>query len=281
MDRIGLYYDTKNRRGQSVVKMLAAGIAQSGLGDKVTLYTEREYTGQISADIVCWYGLSGNLMRLAEEMWQQDAIPGVFFDLPYWGRKRELYPQHHRFAINGYQPTPYFQAGHTPDRFRVFERPVQPWRVDPSHEILVAGMSEKQCQVWGLGSSLAFHTAMIEKIRERMGAPIAWRPKPSCPQSAHPIPGTRYANGPLAQELQRVGSIYTYRSNTAIDGLIAGIRCVILSDHPAQVLSEKDNLSIETREQLCADLAYCQVSMQELRNGWAWTHIREEINRCT
>ena len=277
MSIIALFHDRNSSRGRSVMKALSGGIAQSGEGHKVHEYTESEYRGHISEDIVCWYGLSGNLMQLGRDVWGSTK-PNVFFDLPYWGRKREPYPQHHRFSVNGHQPTRYFQHGREGDRLSQFERVFKPWRTGKHKEILVAGMSEKQCQAWGLGSSLKFHTAMIAGIQEARNVDVAWRPKPACLVSSQPIPGTRYANGPLEAELIRSGCVWTYRSNTAIDGLIAGIPCVVQGDHPTRVLSERE-VSLVAREQFCADLAYCQVSMQELRNGWAWKHIQREIQR--
>jgi len=285
MRHIALYYDASSSRGRSVINTLMAGIAQADLGDKVAIYTEQEYKKGIHGDIVCWYGLSGKLMDLAHLLWESKT-PNVFFDLPYWGRKHEPHPQHHRFALNAHQPTKYFQQGREPERFLAFNRPIKPWReTSQAGAVLVAGMSDKQTQAWGLGPSWEFHVELIEKFKRQWGdwvgkdpPPIAWRPKPACRVSRRPIPGTRYADGLLSEELQRSLLVYTYRSNTAIDGLIEGVPCeVVGSDHPAYVLSCKDPISQDVRLQFCADLAYCQTSMQELRNGRAWKFISNQL----
>ena len=281
MSLVALYHENKSPRGKSVITALAQGIAQSGMDDKVKVYTEDEYQGPTNADFVAFYGLGGNLMQLAQDHWQSD-IPTIFFDLPYWGRKHEPYPQCHRFAINAYQPTSYFRVNHTPERFEVFERMLQPWQTD-GEEVLVIGMSEKQTQVWGLGESLAFHASLIKRLREYTDRPIAWRPKPSCCLSGSPIPSTRFAVGDLADQLRRAYCVVTYRSNVAIDGLLAGVPCVVLGDHPAEIMARQSLDDIERpfypddRLGFCADLAWCQVTMQELRNGWAWKLIREQI----
>jgi len=276
--RIFIYKIKHNKRSEAVVDALQRGIAQRP-DDHVYIELEENYKGPIKeADVVCFYGLAGNLMQIFKD-YRAMGTQTVFLDLGVWGRKGEKYPDYHRVAINDYQPTAYFQQGATPERFLVFERQIQPWQYD-GEEILVAGMSERASQVWGLGHATDHARAMIEEIRRHTNRPIAYRSKPSW-MEAVPIEGTRYAMGPLNEELRKAWMVITYRSNVSVDGLIAGVPCIVLGDHPALVMSHNDLTRIEdplrlpdpARLQFCSDLAWQQFSLREMRTGYMWKTI--------
>jgi hypothetical protein len=284
-----VYYQNKNKRSQAVTRALTVGIGVLHQ-DMVTIRDEAEYVKPEKTDCVAFYGLNGaqrfgNLKRILDE-YRQVGTPTVFFDLGYFGRKGDPHPDFHRVAINGYQPTAYFQNDkRPPGRFELFNRPIQPWRTT-GEEILVAGMSDRAARVWGLGDATEHAASMIAEVRKYTDRPITYRPKPSW-GGAVPIPGTRFSNGTLdlQKDLARAWAVVTYRSNVAIDALIAGVPCFVLGDNPACVMSHNDlsriedplRLSDPARLQFCADLAYCQFSLRELRSGQAWKEIRKQM----
>lgn len=279
--RVLVYYQKGNKRSQAVTTALQAGIARCQGNDSVLMVDESTYTTPLPADVVCFYGLAGNFMKLFRD-YRKKGVPTVFFDLGYWGRKGDPQPDFHRVAVNGYQPTPYFTFDATPERFAIFRKEIKPWKTD-GEEILVAGMSERASQVWGLGDSTAHAAAIIAEIRKYTDRPICYRPKPSCPQ-ARPIPGTRYSHGGVLQDdLRRAYCTVSYRSNVAVDGLIEGVPCIILGDHPAKLMSHNDVSRIEDlwrpddplRLQFCSSLSWHQYSLGELRSGYGWKELKK------
>ena len=291
-----IYYQKGNKRSQAVTQALQSGIARLQGDEHVLMIDEATYIQPLQADVVCFYGLAGNLMRLFRD-YRRVGVETVFVDLGVWGRKGEPEPDFHRVAVNGYQPTPYFQSGYDPIRFANFRKSISPWQYT-GDEVLIAGMSERASQVWGLGSATEHASMLVNMVRQYTDRPIAYRSKPSW-EEAVAIPGTRYAMGPLDDELKRAWCTVSYRSNVAVDGLICGVPCFILGDHPALTLSHQGTEStpywgittltpndlsrIEdpyrpddpTRFEFCASLAWHQYSLREFRSGYAWKELRK------
>lgn len=272
-------YLNRGKRAQSIVTCFMEGLSRAGYGEKVQIVHEENYQGLAEEDVGVLYGLAGNGKRILDDHLRMGK-KFVFVDLAYWGRKHEPITGYHRLAVNDYQPTAYFQRGHGPDRFSLFNRQVQDWQTG-GKEILVAGMSDKAARVWGLGSGTEHAQWIVDRIRQCSNRPIAYRPKPSW-EDAEPIPGTRYATGPLVDELKKAWAVVTYRSNVAVDGLIAGVPCFVVGDHPALTMGKADLRDLESplyptteeRQQFCNDLAYCQWSLSEIRQGKAWQYLK-------
>jgi hypothetical protein len=274
-----LLYLNSGKRAKSVVQHMQAGIAQAQTGDKIQIVEESTYRRPEQADVVILYGLRGNGKRILAE-YGQAGVKTVWLDLSYFGRKHEPISDYHRVACGhgDYQPTN-FRYAHPPDRFFIFNREIHPWQTS-GEEILVAGMSEKSSQIHGLGPATTYATWLVDEVRKYTDRPIAFRPKPSWPD-AEPIPGTRYAVGSLEAELQRAWATVSWGSNVALDGLLAGVPCFVLSNHPASLMGFNDLHKIETplypedRLGFFSDLCYCQWSLREMSNGTLWRYYRK------
>lgn len=273
--KVLIYYQHGNKRSAAVTNALQAGIAQCQGNESVLMLDEANYTNPISADVVCFYGLSGNFMKLFNE-YRAKETQTVFFDLGIWGRKGDPQPDFHRVAINGYMPTSYFHLNATPERFFQFGKTIKPWR-NTGTNILVVGMSERAAKVWGLGSAREHAAAMIAEVRKHTARPIVYTAKSSNPDE-EPIPGVQYFYGPILEALRDVWCVVTHRSHAAVDGLIEGVPCIVLGDHPALFMSHNDLARIEdplrlddpARLQFCSDAAWHQYSLREMRSGYMW-----------
>lgn len=264
-----------NKRSQAVVAALQAGIAICRGTEVVYLANEADYVRPLPADVVCFYGLSGNFMKIFQD-YRKAGVQTVFVDLGIWGRKGEREPDFHRVAVDAYMPTSYFQCNATPERFLVHNRTIKPWTYGGS-DILVVGMSERAAQVWGFGHARDHAAAMIAEIRKHTDRPIVYTTK-ALTDGEEPIPNVRYALGPIKDALRNIWMVITYRSNAAVDGLLEGIPCIVLGDHPALTMSHNDLMKIEeplrlpdpARLQFCSDLAWHQFSLREMRSGYFW-----------
>lgn len=270
-------YTSRARRARTVAQIVSQGLMQCG--EAVTLRHEAEYVGIEGADYVVWYGLAGNGMRMLRDF-QTRNQPFAYIDLGYFGRKRESPPlvEFHRIAVNSYHPTAYLRRNLSTSRFLQFGRPIQPWHTT-GDEILVIGMSDKAARVWGLGSGTAHAQWLVDEVRKHTDRPIAYSPKPSWSE-AQPIPGTRYARGPLQEELSCAWAVVTWQSNVSIDALIAGVPCFVLADAPASLMGHQDLRRINTprypedRLAFCGDLAHCQYSLAEMSSGYAFQQLK-------
>lgn len=277
--KVIIYNMRGNKRNQAVTVALQAGIARAQTDDHVTILDEATYTHPLNVDVVCFYGLSGNLMRIFQD-YRAKGIQTVFFDLGIWGRKGEPQSDFHRVAINDYMPTKYFQVNATPERFLQFGRVIKPWRKSGS-AVLVVGMSDRAAKVWGFGSDAQHAAEIIATVRKHTDRPILYTAK-KIHENPMEMSNVRYVSGLMKDILQEsIWCTVTYQSHVAVDGLIEGIPTFVLGDHPAKLLSHNDLTKIEeplylsdpARLNFCSQLAWHQYSLREMRSGMLWKNL--------
>lgn len=214
------------------------------------------------------------------EAYRQAGGAFVYLDLGWWDRKPALRPLdgYHKVVVNGREPSG-FRRGRPADRFAVFGRGVAPWRRRGAH-ILIAGMSGKSAWTRGLKPQ-EWEARTVEALRRITDRPIVYRPKPSWPD-ATPIEGTEFSgpNTTVEQALRNCWAVVTLHSNVAVDALLAGVPVVVSEGVCTGFSGSLDTieraLTPDGREQLMADIAYCQWSVAEMVDGTCWRSIRED-----
>lgn len=283
-------YSSPSRRGKSIVANMYEGIKVCS-DDVPVMRDQKMYRGPENFHAIVFYGLRDNLATMLQD-YRRRGVTTMFWDMGYWGRgKGEMLSGYHRVAINDLQPNNYFWSFKAPpDRFNRFRLRITPWRTD-GMEILMAGLSEKNARV--LHKLGLLHTPdptkyaiwLRDEIRKYTDRPIAYRPKPSW-KEARPIEGMRYAVKPgkdgLLWELRDCWAVVTFRSNVAIDGIIAGVPCFVVGDGVAKCMGHTDLSMIESplypenREQFCFNLAYCQWHFSEMKDGEVWRYHKSK-----
>ena len=249
------------------------------VGDRVRHKFERQYTG-VEADVAVFYGLAGNLKRVFRD-YPAAGKTAVYIDLGYWGRKppRLKFGGHHKISVNSRHPTAYFQRfKHDDSRIRVFGITPGPWHSGSS--VLVAGMGPKAAIAEGMQFQ-QWDRASIADIKRSTKLPIIYRPKPSGP--SRPIHGTILSSRDesLDAVLAISHAVVTHHSNVAVDALVAGVP-VFCVEGVAAPMAFRDFSMIdnppkpEGREQLLADIAWCQWSVEEMGQGLPWRHLKNE-----
>lgn len=282
------FYSSPSRRAKTIVESMFTGVKRSE--DVPLLREQKTYKSPENFSAVVFYGLRDNLLKVYQD-YRQKGVSTVFWDMGYWGRgKGEPLSGYHRCAVNALQPTEYFWKLKAPgDRFARFRLKLSPWR-KTGKEIFLAGLSDKNASVLHrLGlihtpDPTAYSVWLRDEIRKHTDRPIAYRPKPSW-KGARPIEGTRWAMKPgidgLLWELRDTWAVITFRSNVAIDGLVAGIPCFVVGDGVAKLMGHTDLSKIEdplypdNREEFCANLAYCQWHYSEMAQGEVWKFLRD------
>lgn len=205
--------------------------------------------------------------------------PVIYIDQGYWGRGKN---GHFKVSVNARHPTAYFQRRpHRGDRARALGITAKPWTGNGGH-ILVAGMSAKAAWAEKLEPVESFERGAIDTLRKATDRPIIYRPKPSW-KDAKPIEGIEYSDPlqSLAEALTDCHAVVTHHSNVAVDGLVDGIPCFVW-DGVATKMGSSDlrlidkPLRPDDRDQWCADVAYTQWTMQEMRQGLVWRHFKDE-----
>lgn len=114
----------------------------------------------------------------------------------------------------------------------------------------------------------------LQRISKR---PIVFRPHPLA--KLPPLPGCLFSTKPLVEDLKHAHAVVTFNSNSAVESLIYG-KPVFAFDEGSMVwpianrnLADIDAPMYAERKQWSRDLAWCQWTPEEMRNGEAWKHL--------
>lgn len=197
----------------------------------------------------------------------------AYVDLGYWGRD-----QYFRVSVNGWSPD-YVQAGMSSKRFKRLGLEIKPW--NPGSEILIAGCSPKSAADHNLGyMEWEENTA---KALKNCGYPVMYRPKPT-DRMKRPIDGIGYDTRPIGEAMAAARAVVTHHSNSAVDALLAGIPTHCETGAAACMSVPLDQV-FDTPEpagrvQFLYDVAWLQWTMEEMKSGECWNHLKERGLIC-
>jgi hypothetical protein len=258
---------------------MARGIKSAG--DAAIMRDARDFD-MSKFDAAVFWGFTTECQRLVAECIKH-GIPWIYLDLAYWLRE-----QHFKVTINDRHPNAYFMLRDMPhDRFNSFGLKISPWAdKKPDSPIMLAGMSGKAAWSWGMKPE-EFERKFIPEIAKHTSREIIYRPKPSFRESTK-LPGAQLDKSP-EYKLAGLHAVVTHHSNVGIDALMAGIPvfCRRGAAQPLALSVDSDLSRIEEpiypegREQLFANLAYCQWSLAEMISGKCWRHLRELMSAAS
>lgn len=277
--KIAVYKFPDSKRSELIGNVMHEGIGR--VGDEVALHHAGSFR-EVDADVAVFYGLMKNIM----DAYRAASRPFVYIDLGYWGRheggRRAGF---HKVSVNARHPNAYFQrTPRTPERFEHFAIPIKPWRQPVEKDvILLCGMSAKASRAEGYGSQ-TWETAAVNEMRLHTKRRIIYRPKPNWPD-ARPIAGSEfvkdYYKKELAPDLLNCHALVSHHSNANVDAILEGIPSYCVGG-VALPLSHSKLSQIEqprhdgAREQWAYDIAWTQWSVEEMRLGTVWRHLRDE-----
>lgn len=199
----------------------------------------------------------------------------VYADLGYWQRET-----HYRLVVGAWSPERYVRAGLPHTRLDQLGVEIQPVRMG-GDTIIIAGSTMKSCIAHGI-QYRAWETEMAERL-QGCGKRVVYRPKPRDLHKS-PIPGAGYDIAPIEESLSRACALITHHSNAAIDALVEGVpvHCVTGAAAAFSVpLSEIANAEMPPgRVQFLADVSWLNWSLDEMRSGAAWIHMKERGLLC-
>lgn len=229
----------------------------------------------LDADVVCAFGVKSQ--DLLHRCWRH-GVHSVLFDKGYTRGTRHL-----RAAVDSIHPLDAFQVGRPPNRWESLGIDLRPR--SQGQRIIFAGSSAKFHRAVKLPEPTDYAEQVVRKLRHRTTREIVYRPKPSW-RDAEPVDGATFQQGgTLAALLSDAHLLATWGSSAAVDAIIAGVPVLALGETIARPVAETSIKRVEApffpndeqRHQWACDLAYCQWSLDELRSGEAWQHIRPVI----
>lgn len=280
-DRVIVYRKAGRRRSEVLCDALYRGL--STLGERVELRSEGDYRGPEAA-VVAFYGMAGNLAQIYRD-YRKAGLTAVCVDLGYWARRGAgttgRFRGYHKVAVNARHPTDYFRRHrHDAARAQALGLRIEKWRRGGQH-ILVAAMGGKAARFEGFQPG-EWERGIIADLRKVTDRPILFRPKPGDDEVQH-LPGTIPSpkSQPLAAAFADCHAVVTHHSNVAVESLLAGVP-VFCVEGVAAPLGLQDFARIEEpvrpsdRQDWLHDVTYCQWSVDEIAQGMAWRHLKDE-----
>lgn len=255
MATVACLIDPQKFNYRKIANAMALGITKAG--DRPT--TKSIYSVIQKFDVGVMYGWKHNaILRMYPKF--------VHADLGYWQRST-----HWKIVANGFSPAPYVRANLPPQRFEKLGI-----RIKPEHrgkKIIIAGSSLKSAQLHGL-QHMAWETQKAKEFLAQ-GMDVVYRPKPKDAYK-RAIPGCGYDTGPL--DFSDCMALVTHHSNVALDALVNGVP-VYCHTGAASVMNFdleqiQSPLIPEGREQFLWDCAYLQWTLEEMRSGECWSHLK-------
>ncbi|HEY5410180.1 MAG TPA: hypothetical protein VIJ94_05570 [Caulobacteraceae bacterium] len=269
-------------RSRAVCRAMLEGILHSG--DRAIVKSSLYYRipeGRVGL----FYGLAGRLVNALVD-YPRAGRSAIYADLGYWKRKDGgRYTGYHKLIVNGRHPTDYFQREpHPHDRLEALELDLKPSRRTQG-AILIAGMGPKGARAEGFRVN-QWEQSVVDEIRKHTDRPIIYRPKPNWAE-ARPLEGASMppVSGLLVDGLSDVRCVVSHHSNANVEALCLGVPGftlegpalpLSLSTEELQFIETPRFVGYDERRQWAADLAYTQFSIDEMKAGVAWRHLRDE-----
>ncbi len=122
-------------------------------------------------------------------------------------------------------------------------------------------------------------TETAQKLRVITNRPLIFRPHPLAVSAIPKMTGMETSTKTLAEDMKDAHCVITFNSNSGVEALIEG-KAVFAFDEGSMVydLANKNLANIEdpeypNRQQWARNLAFCQWTLEEMRQGKAWHHL--------
>jgi hypothetical protein len=285
---VRFYVSPEKKFDDTIAKHISAGVAKHE--DTFDIKPVKGFTAVeegVDAAIVC--GIKSGSMPCFNA-YVESGRHAVIIDKGYTRMQGgPLGTLYWRVSVDSLQPLDYFaDFQRSSDRFDKLKKEIHGWRQDPNGRVIFAGSSQKYCNWHGLGPANEYAELILWELKKHTQRDLIYRPKPSWGEAA-PIDGFGYSTGKtkLADELKRAWVLVTYGSNAAIEALLYGVPVIVLGDGLARplartLLEDVENPLLPDRKEVArwaANWAYCQWTLDEMKNGEMWNHTRYRILR--
>lgn len=152
------------------------------------------------------------------------------------------------------------------------------WRKpsEPGYALILGQVQADQACV---NVNLAYQYRAWAALLARRGWEVKFRPHPKALMQATGLRSGTYTRGTLAEDLAGAAFTVSWNSNSSVDSVLAGVPSVTLDEGAMawDVTSHDLNepVTMPSRTEWAAQLAWCQWQPSELTDGTAWKAVRE------
>ena len=153
---------------------------------------------------------------------------------------------------------------------------MRPWKYGGDY-ILIMGQVSGDASLEGLRDFNGWVLKMLQRVKEHHVGMIFYRPHPLARQVAPH--GIRCLNGTIEEDLSGASIAVTYNSNSGVDAVLAGVPVVVMDEGGMAwpVASHDPAIVIyPDRTAWASEMAWCQWTDEEIRNGDAWEHLKQK-----
>jgi hypothetical protein len=179
---------------------------------------------------------------------------------------------------NGLNGRAQFAPARDTDRFWKYHGDLmRPWNPAGDYTLLI-GQVDGDSSLGGMPFQ-PWAVRMAHRAEKEFGLPVKFRPHPVAIEFGQNYPAgcAETLRGTLADAMSGAAVVVTFNSNAAVESVLAGKPTITMdagsvawpvSAHGWTISAEPD------RATWAADLAWRQFTIEEIRNGSAWEHIR-------
>lgn len=184
---------------------------------------------------------------------------------------------HYAAGFNGLNGRADFRnRGMPSDRVKKLGVQLKPWRKDGKH-VLLCGQVPWDASVEMCHDYPSWLQYISGQIKYQTKREIRFRPHPLA--NMPPIRGCTHSTVPIQEDLKDCWAVVTYNSNSSVEAVLEGIPAftsdagAMAKDVASQWIQELERPYMPAREAWLNDLAYCQWTPEEMKNGEAWKHL--------
>jgi len=259
-------------------KLLVAAVMGGAArhGDDVRFVVLSEYRGVIAeADVAACYGVRAS-SRIILDAYRRAGKRTLFFDKGYWGRGNYT-----RVAIDDWHPRFDWLREGARERLVASGLELCAPRALADRNVIYAATTQTWCDFYDLGPARALDEIIVQLLSRQYPSRVVYRPRPAYavkhPELCTAIAGAMLSNPatPLTLALEDCDLLVTLGSNAAVEARAAGVETCVLGEHPLRWLNGRRNAA--DVENLFAQLAYWQWTLEEYLSGDAWACIRRHL----
>lgn len=240
-------------------------------------------------DVAMFFGVKGKSRQVLDDHLAMGKQT-IMLDKGYSRSKGENgHTEYSRVIVNALDPSDYMMNGEVKgDRWKTLGIRMGKQRKIRDGHILFCGSTQKYHDFHGIGDMTEYAARIFGKLRKVTAKHFVYRPKPSAKRMPS-IPGTFLSSGgtPMSEALRGCHIVVTHGSTAAMDAVMSGVPALVLGKSIASPVSESDLLKIDdpffpTDDQRYAwacQMAYCQWTNEEMRNGAAWEYCMSILKK--
>lgn len=222
-------------------------------------------------------------------------------------RNRNVHERYFSIGVDGIKRGANFYNENSPrDRFKRRRLRIKEWRPSGDHVLIIgqthygAGLahvgteSDPMSNMWT--DPTDYYHNLVKRVREYTDRPIVFRTHPvgdkeirnriRPPEGVHDVTLTDAREVPIKNDLKNAWCAITRTSNGAVDAVFNGIPVItedpicLAYDVAGHTIKKIEDPEKPSRTQWLYDMSYAEWSLEEMKQGLPWKHLRSNLKHA-